>query len=343
MKAIVCEMCSSHDVVKEDGYYICQSCGTKYSTDEAKKLLVEISGEVKVDSSDKVSNLCIIAEQAMDSGNFADAIKFSDEAIVIDMKCEKAWYIKAMSATRTSCLKDIQLRASFSALKQLIALVDTETAEKYTNDVCAVAEKTVEMLICNSVGMPTSNACWEYMEKTLNHFAAAVALLERPENVAEREAKFIREKLMRSYQIVGHSVVSQCFDGFRILKRETADIYFLKAVKQAKPTANINIPQAQPQASTGGSGGGCYVATAVYGSYDCPQVWTLRRFRDYTLAETWYGRAFVRSYYAISPTLVKWFGHTEWFKNMWKGKLDRMVAKLQANGVESTPYEDKNW
>ena len=32
--------------------------------------------------------------------------------------------------------------------------------------------------------------------------------------------------------------------------------------------------------------GGCYVATCVYGSYDCPQVWTLRRFRDNTLAET---------------------------------------------------------
>lgn len=89
--------------------------------------------------------------------------------------------------------------------------------------------------------------------------------------------------------------------------------------------------------------GGCYVATAVYGSYECPQVWTLRRYRDYTLAETWHGRAFIKTYYAISPTLVKWFGHTEWFKNMWKGKLDRMVAKLQANGVESAPYEDRKW
>lgn len=27
---------------------------------------------------------------------------------------------------------------------------------------------------------------------------------------------------------------------------------------------------------------GCYVATCVYGSYDCPEVWTLRRFRDYS-------------------------------------------------------------
>lgn len=89
--------------------------------------------------------------------------------------------------------------------------------------------------------------------------------------------------------------------------------------------------------------GGCYVATCVYGSYDCPQVWTLRRYRDYTLAQTWYGRAFIHIYYAISPILVKCFGKTKLFKKMWKGKLDRMVAKLQKNGVESTPYEDKKW
>lgn len=94
---------------------------------------------------------------------------------------------------------------------------------------------------------------------------------------------------------------------------------------------------------TNTSSGGCYVATAVYGSYDCPQVWTLRRYRDYTLAATWYGRLFIKTYYAISPTLVKWFGHTKWFKKMWKGKLDRMVAKLQSEGVASSPYEDKEW
>ena len=88
---------------------------------------------------------------------------------------------------------------------------------------------------------------------------------------------------------------------------------------------------------------GCYVATCVYGSYDCPEVWTLRRFRDTTLATTWYGRAFIKTYYAISPIIVKWFGDTNWFKKMWQGKLDKMVTNLQANGVESTPYEDKNW
>lgn len=102
-------------------------------------------------------------------------------------------------------------------------------------------------------------------------------------------------------------------------------------------------PSAEPVNTSTQSSGGCYVATAVYGSYDCPQVWTLRRYRDYTLAKTWYGRSFIKTYYAISPTLVKWFGHTEWFKKMWQGKLDRLVARLQATGVESTPYKDKEW
>lgn len=89
--------------------------------------------------------------------------------------------------------------------------------------------------------------------------------------------------------------------------------------------------------------GGCYVATAVYGSYDCPQVWTLRRFRDYTLADTWYGRLFIHTYYAVSPTLVKWFGNTHWFKSMFKGPLDRLVERLQRNGIDSSPYHDLEW
>lgn len=110
-------------------------------------------------------------------------------------------------------------------------------------------------------------------------------------------------------------------------------------INYSDPFSSTTKPSAASSAGTGG----CYVATAVYGSYDCPQVWTLRRFRDYTLAETWYGRAFIHTYYAISPTLVKWFGKTTWFKNMWKPALDRMVDRLNGRGVENTPYNDREW
>ena len=95
--------------------------------------------------------------------------------------------------------------------------------------------------------------------------------------------------------------------------------------------------------SQSNNSGGCYVATAVYGSYDCPEVWTLRRYRDNTLAESWYGRAFIHTYYAVSPSLVKYFGDTDWFRNMWKPKLDKMVRKLNNEGILATPYQDKTW
>lgn len=88
---------------------------------------------------------------------------------------------------------------------------------------------------------------------------------------------------------------------------------------------------------------GCYIATCIYGSYDCPQVWTLRRFRDHTLARTLPGRVFIRCYYAVSPTLVKWFGQSPWFRRLWQGILDPMVQRLRRSGVEDTPYRDRNW
>ena len=89
------------------------------------------------------------------------------------------------------------------------------------------------------------------------------------------------------------------------------------------------------------SSSGCYIATCVYGSYDCPEVWILRRFRDYTLDSIWYGRLFIKCYYAVSPSLVKWFGNQRWFQKFWKNNLDKMVMKLKENGIEDTFYQDK--
>ncbi|WP_425421755.1 CFI-box-CTERM domain-containing protein [Phaeodactylibacter xiamenensis] len=57
--------------------------------------------------------------------------------------------------------------------------------------------------------------------------------------------------------------------------------------------------------SSNSGGGGCYIATMAYGSYDHPQVLVLRRFRDEVLNSSAPGRAFIRCYYWLSPKLVK--------------------------------------
>lgn len=85
---------------------------------------------------------------------------------------------------------------------------------------------------------------------------------------------------------------------------------------------------------------GCYIATCVYGSYDCPEVWTLRRFRDNCLRRRALGNLFVKVYYRLSPGLVRHFGKTKWFRKFWKRFLDRFTAALLKNGYEDTPYAD---
>ena len=59
MKQLTCEMCGSTDLLKQDGVFVCQSCGCKYSVEEAKKMMIEgtvdVSGStVKVDNTDKL-------------------------------------------------------------------------------------------------------------------------------------------------------------------------------------------------------------------------------------------------------------------------------------------------
>lgn len=54
MKAIKCELCGSNQLLKKEGFFQCEYCGTKYSLEEARKLLgkVEIEGDVSVKEAD---------------------------------------------------------------------------------------------------------------------------------------------------------------------------------------------------------------------------------------------------------------------------------------------------
>ncbi len=85
MKAIVCELCGSNELIKTDGVFVCQHCGTKYSLEEAKKLLVEISGPVTVKvEQTPVSEYITKTRQALRAGMMDAAKKYITDAFNAD-------------------------------------------------------------------------------------------------------------------------------------------------------------------------------------------------------------------------------------------------------------------
>ena len=63
MQKISCEVCGSGDLVKQDGVYVCQYCGMKYSPDEVKKMMIE--GTVDVQGTIKVDNSAFVEKQVL--------------------------------------------------------------------------------------------------------------------------------------------------------------------------------------------------------------------------------------------------------------------------------------
>lgn len=74
MQAIKCELCGSGDLVKKDNMFVCQHCGTKYTVEEARKLL----GTVKIDRTDIKENNRILARRAIKNNDFAGAKRYYD-------------------------------------------------------------------------------------------------------------------------------------------------------------------------------------------------------------------------------------------------------------------------
>lgn len=306
MKQLTCEMCGGTDLVKQDGVFICQTCGCKYTVEEAKRMMIEgtvdVQGTVKVDNTAFVEKYLANARRALSKDDWEEVEKYYNMVEQNAPHNMEALFFSSFGKAMLSLTDSEYFKRDqkFEVLKKSISVINdyfeesTEDKEKVLRQISDAIEKMYSLNFVYGTGenVPVSG--------TRNH-------------------TIILENSIRSAFLVE----------LKQIKEVHADLPYIDELI-TKNSVNKEV-------------GGCYVATAVYGSYDCPQVWTLRRYRDYTLAETWYGRAFIRTYYAISPTLVKWFGHTDWFKNMWRGKLDRMVSDLRSKGVESTPYEDREW
>ena len=122
MKAMVCEMCNSNDLLKQDGLFVCQSCGTKYTVEEAKKLM----GTVTIDRTEELENLFILARRARNDNNYENAEKYYEMITQISPKNWEAAFFQVYYIFRIfgKCLPVIKGKALGNGLfKQYCFLV----------------------------------------------------------------------------------------------------------------------------------------------------------------------------------------------------------------------------
>ena len=349
MKALTCEMCGSTNLIKSEGVFVCQHCGTKYSVEEAKKMMVEgtvsVEGTIKVDTSDELKNLYEVARRAKDNDNSEQAEKYYDKILAKDPNSWEANFYVVYYQTASCKIAHIAYAGNTlaNAIPAVINLVKNNVPNDEQGSI--ITELFVKAISISAMLSGAADNHYynisadiraEYTQEYINNVAAAA-------NILYTLGDCIDETWGKKYGVYSSGLWEAAIDHHNKYLQFLADkpINITKMQSYGEKIKKYKAEYALPEFNT--SSGGCYIATAVYGSYDCPEVWTLRRFRDYTLAETVFGRAFIKVYYATSPTLVRWFGKSALFNKMWRTPLDKLVATLNTKGVQNTPYSDRNW
>lgn len=364
-EVLKCPQCGG-DVELDDNqeYGFCKYCGTKMQNTKFKK----ITGEVKVVGNPTVENFIKLAKRDFDDENYEEALEKYNKVLDIEPDNWEAVYKRGVCITKTTTLGAFRMDDIVKGSKNAINIIkEDDNLSKSLNQIKMDMAYDIIMTGYSMYrfAMNHYNEFWELEDSASEMWNREAAVLKSAEYVAEmiegidddslkttasNESK--KDVLLSAYDLIITCCVAICeirsyknLDTY--LKSWISDQYRANYVaiydKYAEKTRNLDPERKIDDIQRTGYQAGCYVATCVYGSYNCPQVWTLRRYRDNILAKTWHGRAFIHTYYAISPTIVKLFGKYNWFKNIWKPKLDKMVSRLQKDGVESTPYDDKQW
>lgn len=72
----------------------------------------------------------------------------------------------------------------------------------------------------------------------------------------------------------------------------------------------------------------CFIATAVYGSENAPDVLILRRFRDDILLSSMFGRFLINIYYRLSPPVARLLSSNSFLRRVVRKAVVHPIAKM---------------
>ena len=191
MKRLTCEMCGSTDLLKQDGVFVCQSCGCKYSVEEARKMIVEgtveVAGTVKVDDTSKIQNYLDLSQNAYDSGNGQSAFDYANKALEIAPQNSRAWIAKMKAIEYIGTLGELKLMEVVEAGKNAVAFAEEASKKEIEFEVYSYeAMRSLELLMLAMNKMADT----EDIKKTFKRFCL-ISILSASKNTLEVDSKIV--------------------------------------------------------------------------------------------------------------------------------------------------------
>ena len=112
------------------------------------------------------------------------------------------------------------------------------------------------------------------------------------------------------------------------LSKENAIQNFQRVIELQGPNSELGIQSGMEIEKLKVKKGGCFIATAAYGSPLSSEVAALSRFRDETLLKSTLGSHFVDMYYILSPPLASLISRSVFLK--WIVKTIILIPLLKA-------------
>ena len=247
MKKIACEICGSDELVKNDGLFVCKSCGCKYDADEIKRMLidgvVQIEGTVDINRDEVIAHTLELARNADESGNLDQAEEYADKVITMDSSNQEAWLIKAKAANLSSSIANDRYEEVVNILTRLTSNISKKESGLQLDDITLllsiskIASKAVLLRYENAGGAFSSALGRKYGAYMLEHLPDVMQkfkeLIVEIEDIANSKGytaepcaseAFIKDKfkelsnrseeLGEMYYFCGHSLSKSCADAY---------------------------------------------------------------------------------------------------------------------------------
>lgn len=349
---VICPKCAaSIQLDNSIEFAFCSYCGNKIK-------IADILN--KIDNLQIVANYLEIAKEAYNSQNGQEAYNYATKVLEHLNSSSEAWLIKMKSIPLFSTIGEPRITEIINCGKKSIEYASTENKKEISIEIYRFfLELSLQNLNCCATMIVSwidiinlYNSCLyqsvEYAQGEASRNDSGIINLY--DNLS-REAVNLRLQVPidiiksdQTLQEITFNIANKYIEYINGLGRRLA-IYGSKLTDEAITERKSLFNKIQEGISTDAvnaldtskinnnynnkPNGGCYIATAVYGSYEAPEVLILRRFRDETLAISNLGRLFIRTYYKFSPPIALKLEKTKWLNNIIKKILNCIISLIK--------------